>query len=189
MIENILKRHIRLHTQSKNDTIDPLEDFNLQLQENEFMGKNSIQNTETGLIAIDSKHIIETDNSIKLSGDIKDICIYPSNKDTYNILKEIYPSKRILQIEFIYTQDIVLNMTSYKSVKDTYEILKKLNHTPKSDNELIDLAKHIIIPNKKLVIAHKMIGKTAFPNSKVKQYRLNTVYCYDLELIIKISYT
>ena len=73
MIENILKRHIRLHTQSKNDTIDPLEDFNLQLQENEFMGKNSIQNTETGLIAIDSKHIIETDNSTKLSGDIKDI--------------------------------------------------------------------------------------------------------------------
>lgn len=167
----------KLHLLPEKDIIETLSDFNIQ--EDIYMN-----NTNTGLIVLDERDILKTDTTIiKLNPDIKNLTIYPNS--TYNILSEVFSNKQIIKVEFIRTQDIILDMTSYESVKNTYSILNKLGYTVDSDKDLINLALNKLVPNKKLLVTQKQLGKPAFHNSKVRQYKFKVIYCYDTSLIVK----
>lgn len=173
-----------LHLLPEKDIMETLKDFRTTEENN----MNNTENTEVGLVVLDEKDIIETDTqTIKLNPNLTRVAIYQYNKATYNILTKVFSNKVIIRVEFIRTQDIILDMTYYESVKNTYNILSKLNYKVESDNDLITLATQKIVPNKKLVVIHKQLGNLAFPNSKVKQYKLKAVYCYDLSLILETS--
>ncbi len=163
------------------DIMKTLEDFGITKE-------NDMNNTANGFIVLDEKDIIKTDTPIiKLNPNIKRLTIYPYNKSTYTILSEVFSNKQIIKIEFISTQDIILDMTSYESVRNTYNILNKFGEVVNSDEDLINLATRKIVPCKKLIITQRQFGKSAFPNSKVKQYKFKVIYCYDISLIVKAS--
>ncbi len=159
-------------------------------KDKEAFGMNQYNNNvqvNKGLIVIDKSMLERSNNVIYLKQATDQLYIYPYEKNTYNILKEVFPTKKICRITFHYNESITLDFTNFNSIQDTYNILRKQGYSIQNDQELIDKATHKLTPRKRLIRMRKGIGKRAFEGSKVKQYELIVLKCLDRGLIYEIS--
>ena len=140
-----------------------------------------------GLIALDKSQIECTDVSVQIATMVPYVEIFSVTKENYDILKQLYPDKEILSVQFQIIPNICLDMTSYEYVKYTYNVLKQKGFVPKDDSELISLATTQMSPGKTMVIRYQEMGPTAFENSKVYQYRVKCIRCYDLTKLSNIK--
>lgn len=134
-----------------------------------------------GLIVLDKDQIQYTDvQSVQIKTSVPYVDVFSVTKENYDILKQLHPDKEILTVQFQIIPNICLDMTSYEYVKYTYNVLKQKGFEAKDDNALIALATTEMSPNKTMVIFYQEMGPTAFDNSKVYQYRIKCIRCYDL---------
>ncbi len=147
---------------------------------------NTIQVTK-GLIVLEEAMMEQSNNAVHLKHDTDQLYIYPYEKNTYNILKEVFPTKKICRITFQYNESITLDFTNYNSIQDTYNILHKQGYSIENDKELIDKATQKLIPRKRLIRMRKGIGKRAFEDSSIRQYELTVLKCLDTGLIYQIT--
>ncbi len=151
-----------------------------------FNLNNTIQ-VSKGLIVIDKSMVERINNTVYLKQASNQLYIYPYEKNTYNILKEVFPTKKICGITFYYNESITLDFTNYNSIQDTYNILHNQGYSIENDQELIAKATHTLIPRKRLIRMKQRLGQKAYEGSKVKQYELIVLKCLDRGLIYEIS--
>ncbi len=140
-----------------------------------------------GLIVIEKEMVEQSSNTVHLKHDTSQLYIYPYDKGVYNILKELFPTKKICEINFQYNKSFTLDFTDFNSIQDTYNILHKQGYSIQNDKELIDIATHKLIPRKRLIIMKQKLGKKAFEGSTVRQYELEVLKCLDIDLIYQIN--
>lgn len=140
-----------------------------------------------GLIALYKSQIECTNAAVRITAMIPYVEIFSVTKENYDILKQLYPDKEILSVQFQIIPNVCLDMTSYEYVKYTYNVLRQKGFTPKDDSELISLATTQMSPGKTMVILHREMGPAAFENSKIYQYRVKCIRCYDLTKLSNIK--
>lgn len=168
---------LNIHMLPEKSITESLKDFDIQKKNNMC----------TGLISLSRDDAIKVDkntNAVTLSKYVDTLVIYPCNESTYETLLKLHSNRKIVKVNFMSTQDIVLDMSSYASVKNTYNALREIGCKPESDDDLMRLAKKV---NKKLIVTQKQLGNTAFSKSKVTEYALKVVYCHDTSLILRAS--
>ncbi len=154
------------------------------------LGMNQYNNTiqaSKGLIVIEKSMLEQINNTVYLKQATDQLYIYPYEKNTYNILKEVFPTKKICRITFHYNESITLDFTNYNSIQDTYNILHNQGYSIENDQELIAKATQKLIPRKRLIRMRKGIGKRAFEGSTVRQYEITVFKCLDTGLIYQIT--
>ena len=117
------------------------------------------------------------------------IILFNANNKVHSILKKYRNSDKVIvkvSIQDIFSS-IVLDMRSYKSVKETYECLKRLGYEIASDEELIKYATTDLCPRFRYVRCEKKLGKEAFKGSNVKEHTLESLVCYDTDLILNMQ--
>ncbi len=147
---------------------------------------NTIQ-VSKGLIVLEKSMVERINNTVYLKQATDQLYIYPYEKDTYNILKEVFPTKKICRITFQYNESITLDFTNYNSIQDTYNILRKQGYSIENDKELIAKATQKLIPRKRIIRMKQKLGQKAFEGSSIKQYELTVLKCLDRGLIYEIS--
>ena len=140
-----------------------------------------------GLIALDKSQIECTDTAVRITDMVPYVEIFSVTKENYDILKQLYPDREILSVQFQIIPNICLAMTSYEYVKYTYHVLKQKGFVPKDDSDLISLATTQMSPNKTMVISYQEMGPAAFENSQVYQYRVKCIRCYDMTKLSNIK--
>ncbi len=141
-----------------------------------------------GLIVLDKAQIQYTDvQSVQIKSSVPYVDVFSVTKENYDILKQLHPDKEILTVQFQIIPNICLDMTSYEYVKYTYNVLKQKGFEAKDDNEFISMATTHLSPPKTMVIMYREMGATAFDNSKVYQYRIKCIRCYDLTKLSNVK--
>ena len=141
-----------------------------------------------GLIVLDKTQIEYVDaQSVRIKSSVPCVEILSVTKENYNILKQLYPDKEILTVQFQIIPNVCLDMTSYESVKYNYNVLKQKGMVAKDDEEFVSLATTHLSPPKTMVIMHREMGPTAFENSNVHQYRIKCIRCYDLSKLFNVK--
>ncbi len=136
-----------------------------------FNLNNTIQ-VNKGLIVIEKSMLERINNTVYLKQATDQLYIYPYEKNTYNILKEVFPTKKICRITFQYNESITLDFTSFNSIQDTYNILHNQGYSIENDKELIDKATQKLIPRKRIIRMKQKLGQKAYEGSTVRQYEL-----------------
>lgn len=177
-------RYLIKHKNNKylpeNDIMDILKEFGITKEDKEY--------TMKALIVADKSNIVYGANGMcSLKYNPKTIKMYEYNEKTYKILKELFKYKVILEVNIKnIDSSYILDMQNYNSVKNTYEMIKLHDIDIKDDKELINYAVTKLFPRKRLVIHSIRLGKKAFPGSKITQFKLTCMECFDTELITSL---
>lgn len=150
------------------------------------------EDTELNMVALTvvdrEKVSILSDGTIQFLKKPTKLYFYENNKDTYNILEEIYSDKIVVQASIKdIDKSLLLDTENYNSVKNTYEIARQSGHNIANDKELIEYATDKKFPPIRYVKIQQRLGKEAFKGSKVKQYKINCIICYDTDLVLSIK--
>lgn len=164
------------------DILVTLKDFNVTREDTEI--------NMNGLTFVDKNNIVElTDGTILFKKKPDKLYIFPYNESAYKILSELQnASSKIVQVAIKdLDKNIAIDVESYSCMKNLYEIAKANGVEVKTDAELVDYAINTMCPPKRLIKLHRNLGKKAFEGSKISEYKIQCIICYDVDLVLGIK--